>query len=152
DSSSYLVQLLGRMGTQPARQVLGQLCQSEDVAVRVEARVLVAPSQEQAQNEVAALLENTSALVRMAALRTSTRYGMRNSWPTITRIIGAKTFNDLGVDERRELLRACVMLSPERGEPVLVDIAKKGGVLTSEEREATRAMAAELLGELSRSR
>jgi hypothetical protein len=88
----------------------------------------------------------------MAALRTSTRYGMRNVWPTIARIIGAKNFNELGSDERRELLRSCVLLSPERGEPVLVDLAKKGGVLTSEEREATRALAAELLGELSRSR
>ena len=45
-----------------------------------------------------------------------------------------------------------MILSPERGEPVLLDLAKKGGVLTSEEREATRAMAAELLGDLSRSR
>jgi hypothetical protein len=152
DSGAYLVQLLGRMGTPASRQVLGQLCQSEDVGVRVEARVLVAPSAEHAQNEVASLLENASALVRMAALRTTARYGMRNSWPTIARIIGQKTFNELGVDERRELLRACVTLSPERGEPVLLDLAKKGGVLTSEEREATRAMAAELLGELSRSR
>lgn len=153
DTAAYIVQLLGRMGTPPARQVLGQLAQqSEDVNVRVEARVLVAPSPEHAQQELSALLDNSSALVRMAALRTSTRYGMRNAWPTVSRIIGAKSFNELGADERRELLRACVMLSPERGEPILLDVAKKGGVLTSDEREATRAMAAELLGELSRSR
>ena len=114
--------------------------------------MLIAPSPEHAQQELSALLDNSSALVRMAALRTSTRYGMRNAWPTVSRIIGAKSFNELGADERRELLRACVMLSPERGEPILLDVAKKGGVLTSDEREATRAMAAELLGELSRSR
>ena len=153
DTGAYLVQLLGRMGTPQARQVLGQLSQqSEDVNVRVEARVLVAPSADLAHKELSALLENASALVRMAALRTSTRYGMRNAWPTVNRIIGAKTFNELGNDERRELLRACVLLSPERGEPVLLELAKKGGVLSSEEREATRAMAAELLGELSRTR
>lgn len=152
DSAAYLVQLIGRMGTPAARQVLGQLTQSEDAGVRVEARVLAAPSTEQGHKELAALLENASALVRMAALRTSTRHGVRSVWPTVARIIGAKPFNDLGNDERRELLRACVMLSPDRGEPILVDLTKKGGVLASEEREATRAMAADLLGELSRSR
>ena len=152
DSAAYIVQLLGRMGTPGARQVLGQLAQSEDMNVRVEARVLLAPSPEHAQKEINALLDNASALVRMAALRTSTRYGIRSAWPSVARIIGAKNFNELGTDERRELLRACVVLSPDRGEPVLLDLAKKGGVLTSEEREATRTMAAELLGELSRSR
>ncbi|MBX3233828.1 MAG: protein kinase [Labilithrix sp.] len=152
DTGAYIVQLLGRMQSPGARQVLGQLAQSEDVGVRVEARVLVAANPDQAQKEVSALLENSSALVRMAALRTSVRYGMRNAWPSIARVINGKGFNELGNDERRELLRACVVLSPERGEPVLLELAKKGGVLTSEEREATRAMAAELLGELSRSR
>jgi serine/threonine protein kinase len=153
DSGAYIVQLLGRMGTPGARQVLGQLAQqTDDVNVRVEARVLIAPSAEHAQKELNALLENSSAFIRMASLRTATRYGMRNVWPTVARIIAAKNFNELGTDERRELLRSCVLLSPDRGEPILVDLAKKGGVLTSEEREATRAMAAELLGELSRSR
>jgi hypothetical protein len=152
EASSYLLQLLGRIGTPAARQVLSQLAQSEDFGVCVEARVLVAPSADHAQNEVSALLDNNSALVRMAALRTVTRYGMRNVWPTVARNIAAKGFTELGSDERRELLRACVLLSPDRGEPILVDLAKKGGVLTSEGREATRAMAAELLGDLSRSR
>ncbi len=152
DTAAYLVQLLGRMNTQPSRQVLTQLSQSEDLNVRVEARVLIAPSADHAQKEIASFLENNSALLRMAALRTSTRYGMRNVWPSVARIIQAKNFNELGSDERKELLRACMMLDPGRGEPVLLDLAKKGGVLTSEEREATRAMAAELLGDLSRSR
>lgn len=152
DNGAYLVQLLGRMNTTPARQVIQQLAQSEDMGVRVEARVLLSPSPDQAQRDVGALLDNNSAFVRMAAARTSARYGMRGSWATIARIIGAKNFNELGSDERREHLRACLILSPERGEPILLDLAKKGGVLTSEEREATRAMAADLLGELSRSR
>ena len=120
--------------------------------MRVEARVLVATSPEAAQQEVTALLDNTSALVRMAALRTSIRYGMNVAWPSVSRVIQAKNFNELGNDERHELLRACILLSPDRGEPLLLDVVKKGGVLTSEEREATRSMAAELLGDLSRQR
>jgi serine/threonine-protein kinase len=153
DTAAYLVQLLGRMGTPAAQQVLAQLAQqSEDINVRVDARIMTAPSPDHAQRELGSLLDNGSALVRIAALRSGVRYGIRTAWPTIARIIGAKNFNELGNDERRELLRACAVLAPERGEPLLLDIAKKGGVLSSEEREATRAMAAELLGDLSRSR
>ena len=152
DSAAYLVQLLGRMASPAARQALQQLQNHEDVNVRVEARILAAPSADHAQNELASLLENASPFVRMAAVRAITRYTMRAAWPTVTRIINGKNFNELGNDERRELLRACLVLAPDRGEPVLLDIAKKGGVLMSEGREASRALAAELLGEISRNR
>jgi serine/threonine protein kinase len=146
-----MVSILARGRTPAARQVLMQLAESQDVDVRLEARVLVAPSPEQAQAELVSLVENPSALVRMAALRTMTRYAMRGAWPTVARLIGEKNFHDLGSDERREILRACIVLVPERGEPLALDLAKKGGVLVSEGREATRALVADLLGELSRS-
>lgn len=149
---AMFIQLLGRASTPASRQALAQLAQSDDVNVRVEARVLTAPSAEHAQQELGALLDNASAFVRMAALRTVTRYQMRNVWVTVARIINGKSFNELGNDERRELLRTAIVLSPERGEPLALDLAKKGGVLVSENREATRSLAAELLGELSRSR
>ena len=149
---AMFVQLFGRASTPNSRQALAQLAQSDDINVRVEARVLTAPSAEHAQQELGALLDNASALVRMAALRTVTRYQMRNVWVTVARIINGKSFNELGNDERRELLRTAIVLSPERGEPLALELAKKGGVLVSENREATRALAAELLGELSRSR
>jgi hypothetical protein len=152
DVAAAFVQLLGRMQTPTSRQALQQLAQSEDVNVRVEARVLVAPSPDHAQTELSGLLDNQSAFVRMAALRTITRYGMRAAWPTVARVIGGKNFNELGNDERRELLRAVIVLIPDRGEPLALDLAKKGGVLVSENREATRTLAAELLGEFSRSR
>lgn len=152
ECGAVLLQILGRSGTPAARQVIAQLAHSEDVNVRVEARVLSAPSPDQVQGELATMLDNPSAFVRMAALRTLTRYGMRNAWPTVARVINGKSFNDLGNDERRELLRAAILLSPERGEPLALDLAKKGGVLMSESREHTRALACELLGELSRSR
>jgi serine/threonine protein kinase len=152
DCGAMLLQMLARAGTPAARQVITQLGQSEDVNVRVEARVLSAPNADQVQNELSAMLDNQSPFVRMAALRTLTRYGMRNAWPTVARVIGGKGFNELGNDERRELLRAAIVLSPDRGEPLALDLAKKGGVLMSENREYTRTLACELLGELSRSR
>jgi serine/threonine protein kinase len=152
DNGSLLLQLLARANSPGARQALGQLAQHEDPNVRVEARVLVSSSQEAAQTELIALLENPAPLVRLAALRVILRYGVRNAWPTVVRLIGAKPFSDLGNDERRELLRACLALSPERGEPFVLEIVKKGGVIVSENREAVRALGAELLGDMSRSR
>jgi serine/threonine-protein kinase len=44
-----------------------------------------------------------------------------------------------------------VALSPDRGEPMAVELVKKGGVFTSEDRETSRALAADALGEYSRS-
>ncbi|MDB4940783.1 MAG: serine/threonine protein kinase [Labilithrix sp.] len=144
--------MLSRIGTPGARQALQSFTTSDDVNARVEARVLTAPSAEHAQQDLNGLIENPSVFVRMAALRAVARYQMRAAWNTIARIIGTKTFVDLGADERRELMRAAILVSPERGEPLAVEIAKKGGVLVTENREATRAQAAELLGELSRNR
>jgi hypothetical protein len=152
ETGAYLVQLLARLGTPAARHALSQLSQNEDFNVRVEARVALAPSPEHALKEINTMLESTTAFIRLAALRTSIRRSIRNAWPTVARVIGAKNFTELGSDERRELLRACIILSPDRGEPLLLELTKKGGVLTSEEREVTRSTAAELLGELSRSR
>jgi len=152
ESVAAILQLFSRVGTPGARQALQTAAGSEDVNVRVEARVLVAPSAEQAQQEIVALLDNPSAFVRLAALRAASRYGMRAAWVTVVRIINGKPFTDLGSDERRELLRCAILLSPDRGEPLAIEIAKKGGVLVTENREATRLLAVELLGELSRSR
>ncbi len=152
ESIAAILQLFSRVGTPGSRQALQNAAGSDDMNVRVEARVLVASSAEHAQQEIVALLDNPSAFVRLAALRAAARYGMRTAWVTVVRIINGKLFTDLGSDERRELLRCAILLSPERGEPLAIEIAKKGGVLVTENREATRLLSVELLGELSRSR
>jgi hypothetical protein len=151
DVASLLLMLLGRTQTAGARQALQGLAQHEDVNVRIEARVMMAGSPEAAQNELSTLLENPNALVRMAAMRAIVRFNVRGVWPSIARIVGAKNFPEMGSDEKREILRALVVLIPERGEPIALDLAKKGGVLVSGDREATRAIAAEMIGEYSRS-
>jgi hypothetical protein len=146
-----IIGLLGRANTPAARQALQALAQSEDVGIRTEVKIILAPSPEHAQNDLNQALENPSALVRMAALRAIARYGMRGTWATIARLVKAKEFDKLGSDERKELLRSMVVLSPDRGEPIALDLAKKGGIVASDDREATRVAAAEVLGELSRS-
>jgi serine/threonine protein kinase len=150
--AAAIVSLLGRAGTPAARQALSSLAQTDDVNVRVEARILMMGSPDQAVGEVSRMIENPSALVRMAALRAMIRYGLRGAWLAVQRAVQAKPFFDLGTDERKELLRALFLLAPDRGEPMLIELVKKGGVLASESRESTRALACEILGDYSRSR
>jgi HEAT repeat protein len=151
ETSGALLALLGRANTPQARQVLQGLQTNEDVNVRIEAKVLSSGNPEQAHGELGQMLENPSALVRMAALRAIARYRVKATWPAIARTVKAPQFNELGLDERRELLRALIVLSPQSGEPIALELAKKGGIIASEEREATRVAAIEALGKLSRS-
>jgi eukaryotic-like serine/threonine-protein kinase len=151
EAASALLGLLARANTQQARHVLVSLSTSEDVNVRIEAKVLSSGNPDNAHNELGQMLDNASALVRMAALRTSARFRVKGVWPAVARAVKAPTFNELGLDERRELLRALVVLGPQSGEPMVLELAKKGGVLLTEEKEATRLAAIEILGEFSRS-
>ncbi len=152
-AGAYLVHLLARMRTPLSQQLLAQLAvQTEDPSIQVESKVLLSSTPEQAQRELAAFLDGGVDLARVAALRIGVRGGMRGLWPSVAKHVAAKTFLERGTDERRELLKAAFLLSPEQGEPMLLDFLKKGGVLSSEDRETTRTMVAEILGELSRSR
>jgi serine/threonine-protein kinase len=151
ETTGGLLAILGRANTAQARSVLASLTTSDDVNVKIEAKVLASGSPEQAHAELGQLLENHSALVRMASLRCIARYHVRGAWPTIARMVKAPNFNELGFDERRDLLRALILLSPQSGEPIALEIAKKGGVIMSEAREGSRSLAIDVLGELSRS-
>ncbi len=146
-----LVAILGRASSPEAKRALTQLASSDDAVLRIEAKVILASSAEQVQGELMQLLENSSALVRMAALQAIVRHSVKQAWPGVARQVRATNFHELGSDERRELMHAVVALAPERGEPIAVELVKKGGVFTSEDRETSRALAAEALGAASRS-
>jgi hypothetical protein len=144
-----MLSLLARANTPEARQALMLMSQSEDVNVRVEAKALAAG--EAAHAELTTMCDNAQPLVRMAAVRAVTRHGVKNAWTSISRQVKDPSFNERGADERLEFMRALVALAPDRGEPIALELAKKGGVFMSDAREATRVAAAEALGELSRS-
>jgi hypothetical protein len=150
DSVNLLLTLLARANTPEARQALQLVAvSSEDVNVRLEAKVL--SEGEAATNDVASMCEHAVAMNRMAALRVLGRYRMKNGWPAVARMPKQADFNERGQDERTETFRALITLSPERGEPIALEMARKGGVFVSEGREATRIAAIDVLGELSRS-
>lgn len=152
DTAASLLGILSRSDMKAAKNAVAELAESDEPALRFEARYLSTPSPGKAEAELAGAVENAAPIARMAALRTVVRHQLKGVWPVVSRAIGAKNFHDLGCDERRELLRACVILAPERGEAILLELVKKGGVLNSGNREETRGIAAELLGEHARSR
>jgi acyl-CoA reductase-like NAD-dependent aldehyde dehydrogenase len=61
------------------------------------------------------------------------------------------TFNQLPVDERRELFTALYALFPQRGEQLAMEIVQKHGLLVDDDLELTRALCAELLGKHAKS-
>lgn len=144
-----LVQLLAQANTAEAKRALDSLIQTDDVALQIETKIVSSPTPEAAFAEVGKMLENASALIRLTALRAVVRHGMKNVYPAVARQVRAASFHDLAADERSELLRTAVLLSPEHGEPLVLDLVRKGGVFTSQARESSRAIAAQVLGELA---
>ncbi len=150
EAVNALLNLLARANTAEARQALQMVAaNTDDVNVKVEAKVL--SEGEAATNDIAVMCDSPAAVTRMAALRTLARYRLKNGWAAVARILKQPDFNERGQDERTETFRALIILSPERGEPLALDMARKGGVFVSEGREATRIAAIDVLGELSRS-
>lgn len=149
--ASGLLALLARDGSPAARQAIGALAQSPDPNVKIEAKVLLAGNVDAVAPELGGMLESESAIARMAALKAGTRYSVKALWPAIARHVKAPTLHELGSDERADLMRALLVLSPERGEPIALELAKKGGVFSSGEKEASRLSAIEALGACSRS-
>jgi serine/threonine protein kinase len=151
DEAYALLSVLARVRSPEALHILGELQNAEDVDLRISAKMLLSSSPEQAEQEVAQLLDHPSALARLAALRTILRYRLKGAWPTIARVV-QKLPPGLGSDEKLELMRALVAVDPNRGEGIAIEIAKKGGIVQSEERETARTSACVALGEQSSSR
>jgi serine/threonine protein kinase len=151
DESYALLSVLARVATPEAVRVLTELQGSDNVDLRISARMLLAVSPETAELEVAQLIEHAQALTRLSALRMVVRYRMRGAWPTLVRVVSAMP-QGLGSDEKLALIRALICVDPGRGEPLVVEIAKKGNLVPSEERDGFRIASCQALGELSSSR
>ncbi len=151
ETACALVELLAAVSSPAARESLGMLLQSENLAVRLEAKLRLASGPEAAQAELVAMLENRSTAARTAALGTLARHRMVNAWPTVARMIRASEFPERPPEEQRAVLDTMLLLGPDRGEPLALELAKKSSVLSSGKREALRVCAIDALGEHARS-
>lgn len=151
DEAFALMSLLARVGTPAAAQCLAQLQASDDPDLRISARMLTVASPEAAELELSQMLEHPNALHRMSALRTIARYQMRGCFPTLARIV-QNAPQGLGMDERLALLHALCTLDLGRGEPLLIEVAKKSSLVPSEDRDNWRLAACQTLGNHSSNR
>ena len=146
-----LMELLSTLHTAAAREALVGLIQSNDIAVRIEAKILSAGSYEAAEEEIAELINDNSVGVRIAALRAVARHEYKRVLASVTRRIHSASFANLVPEERRELFATVIMLAPERGEALALDMAKKGGLFATSSRETSRVAAIDALGAVSKS-
>jgi hypothetical protein len=149
DLGCELVHRLGRAGTPAARAALGEIIACDEPLLRLEARLVSGQAADGAA-ELGGLVEHGTAASRAAALRTAVRHGIRALFPVVVRLAREPSFDDLDEGDRREILRALLLLSPEHGEPVVVEVLRRGGVLATGTREVSRVLAAQALGESAR--
>lgn len=151
DTACSLVELLAAANSPAAREALATLLRSEDLAVRLEAKLRLASSPEAAQGELVAMLENRSSAARTAALGTLARHRMVGAWPMVARMVRAGEFPERPPEEQRAVLDTILLLGGDRGEPLALEMAKKSGVLASGRREALRVCVIDALGQHARS-
>jgi len=146
-----IMAMLGKRRSEASRAVLAELTSSKNPAIRIEARVIAAGSADAVQDELAKLTSDASIAVRLAALRAIARHNLKRLLPNVVRQIQSTGFHSLEPEERKELLTTLLSVAPDRGEAIALDMARKGGLFSSESREASRAAAIEALGASSTS-
>ncbi|MEO7111927.1 MAG: HEAT repeat domain-containing protein, partial [Polyangiaceae bacterium] len=147
DVAVRLLAALSRVSTSAAAAEISRLAQHGDEDVRLDAKLLGATDPVRAVEDVVQLIDAPDAPTRFAALRAIGRHDLQGAVFTLVRRLRAPSFVDLPIDERAELLRALLRLSPEQGEAISLEILRTGGMFQSDAREATRLVAVELLGE-----
>jgi hypothetical protein len=142
-----LLATLARVSTSAAAAEISRLAQHGDEDVRLDAKLLGASDPVRAVEDVVQMIDAPDAPTRFAALRAIGRHDLQGAVFTLVRRLRAQSFVDLPLDEKAELLRALLRLSPEQGESISLEILRTGGMFQSDAREATRLVAVELLGE-----
>ncbi|MBM4361285.1 MAG: HEAT repeat domain-containing protein, partial [Deltaproteobacteria bacterium] len=144
-----LVRILAQMGTKGALEAISHASSSPHPVVRIEALGHVeGVSSERLRLELRALLEDREPAVRLAALRTMEQYTIRVAGPFLVLRVRTPEFDSLSQDERRQALRTLAALAPTRAEAVAFELLGDRRLITADEHEVTRGLAAELLGQL----
>jgi HEAT repeat protein len=149
DLALTLVRILAQLNTPLARETILRAVDSPHAVVRVEALSHGDGSAERLRIEMRALLEDPDPDVRLSALRAVRTRQIRAAGPYLVMRIKAPGFDKLPFEERRLALQALAALAPARAEQVLSELLGETRMLTVESHEETRALAAEMLGQVA---
>ena len=147
ETARPMLRLLATSKTQAGFEALRRLATSTNPTMRCEATAFLAQTPDQLKDELSRLADHPQAEVRAAALRTMAFHQVRSAGPLIVKRVQDPTFNQIPVEERRELLTALYALHAARAEQLAVEIVQKHGLLVDDALEQTRALCAELLGQ-----
>jgi hypothetical protein len=150
DTARPLLRLLSILKTQGSYEGLRRLAQSPNPTMRCEAIAFLAQTPEQLRDELVRLTDAPQAELRAAALRAMAFHQVRAAGPLLVKRVQDPTFNQLPIEERRELFTALYSLNGMRAELLAVEIVQKHGLLVDDQLEQTRALCAELLGQHSK--
>jgi hypothetical protein len=146
ETARPLLRLLSVLKTPGSFTALQQLSQSPNPTLKCEAIAFAAQTPDQLRDQLSRLTEAPQPELRAAALRAMAFHQVRAAGPLLVKRVQDPTFNQLPIDERRELFTALYSLNASRAEQLAAEIVQKHGLLVDEELEQTRALCAELLG------
>ncbi|MBL8744445.1 MAG: hypothetical protein JNK04_25230, partial [Myxococcales bacterium] len=152
DTARPLLRLLAAIQTPGGWDALRRIAAMPNPTMKCEAMAYLAQSPDQLKDELSKLAEHPSPELRQAALRTMAYHQVRAAGPLLVKRVQDPTFNQLPIQERRELFTALYALNPQRGEQLAIEIVQKHGLLVDEALEETRALCAELLGQNAQGR
>jgi hypothetical protein len=145
-----ILAILSRVNTDDARIALRRAEKNASAELRVEAAALRAQrSTHDLKDELGMLSADSDPRVRAAALRTMSRYKVKEAGPALVQRIHSGAFHKLPPDERRLALQTLYDLSPARAELVALELATKTSMITRDAFDETRIVGLELLAQVS---
>jgi serine/threonine protein kinase len=147
-----ILRLLADAPSEEARAAIGRAVESPHPVVRIEALGHVeGASSERLRTELRALLEDRDPGVRVAALRAMEQHRIKAAGAFLVLRIRGAGFDDLPLDERRQALATLSALTESRAAAIAIELVSSGKVFSSDAHEETRALAADLLGQIGAS-
>ncbi len=147
----HFMRVLAGLRTPAAGEALGTLMADANPALKCEAIALHASSPEQIRDQLAELVQSPQRELRVAALRTLASHQVRPAGPLLVMRMQDASFQQLAIDERKELFDALWHLHPSRAELLAIELVQKHGLLAEETLDQTRALCADLLGRVASS-
>jgi hypothetical protein len=150
DMGLEMVRLLAKLGTEAARDAISHAVESPHALVRIEALGHVeGVSGVRIRHELAQLLSDDQALVRMAALRAMRDHNIAAAGPFLVMRIQDAGFAKLPYEERQQSLDTLSRLRPKRAEELCIEILEESRLIKSESFSSTQEIAAIALGDLA---
>jgi hypothetical protein len=149
DVGLAILRVLAEIGTPAARKALAGALDHREPLIRIEAIGLVeGVHSEKLRGELRALLEERKADVRITALRTIERYGIRAAGPYLVLRIKSDDFDGLPAEEKQQALETLCALMKTRAEQVCIELLEATPLVTTGAHEQTRELAAQTLGKI----